>query len=1100
MTTNEVSVSDCVRKFVAMPRLVYRALPIGLLILAAVFSLAATICCAAPLNLVLDTGFNTPLPSRVTANGAPTTVVSFNNPEATINGVTIRFQGFDTITPIVTDPFATGSTANGLVAKFIVLGDLTLNADQKIFGIGFQLAKLEVANNATLAAGSVIDVSGEGRASGAGGGAGGSASPSVMSGYSPASASVAIGGWGGGTAFANGINGTNGATSTGQQYRQNGSGAFVNPGTPEYAALFGSSAGGAGQIGSGNVGVGAGGVAGAYTSAYAAQGGGGPGGPAGQGSSQFGGPAPGVTGGTGGTGGGGPQGMSGANASAIQEQLNPTAVYLHGGNGGGAGATGGVGLPGGGGGGGGGGGASSDQFGPRSSGGTGGLGGIGGLGGQAGAGGVGGGGGGGIQLLVRGTLNYGGLTTAVGGNGSLGQAGGLGAAGTAGAAGQSTGNLGGNGGAGGAGGAGGQGGVGGNGMGGSGGVIQIVSSNLAYTGSTTTTGGLAGDGVTRSANGATYIHAYSGPSAGLSNSAYFGARAAGDNPYRSHSGTSTVGGAPVGKFANVPAIVGGAAPYGMLVGAPFGSVASGVQAFGGGAAPPPAPGHMRVGAVTRVNASWLAAQYGMSAFNGNNQELLLYSAFGGDLKNPALMSVDQSHSPLFGDVIPSGPVRLRAGNGYLNDPTLTSGAVAPTDMANLPNLSTFAMYASGTQNVTASFSPYGTPRTFSGTPTVGTLGSPGASTVFLEDNGFLYLGILGSSATTGRGTGAIVEEDASGEYGVGLAAFDVRAGGNASVHGYAQGIGNAGTQTSGEMKLRTLQPPPINLGEPGPLYVQSSQSFSQIDVGEEWNSAAVPLYTKNLPLGTRQRVADVIYAPDYDDNVRSISIPIDANIFGPSPQLAGAGTSGMEYIAPGAQVGSTSLGTFSLTNADILSPINSIWRSSIQQSPQLIRLSVLSMQLDDPSGAFSVSGLPSSFVLNGNQSQSINVGFHPTTPGMHEAHLTLLTDVNAEVGQAGDTLTITLRAIGLMENADFNMDGIIDGGDLLIWQRNFGTGTGLATGDANSDGLVNSADLDIWRQQFGSSPGPLTAVPEPTSLASLIGCIFLIGFRSGRRV
>lgn len=1100
MPTNGVSLSACVRKIVATPGLVRRAQQIWSLIAGATFYLAATTCCAAPLNLVLDTGFSTPLPARITSNGAPTTVIGFLNPEATINGVTIRFLGFDTVTPIVTDPFSSGSTASGSVAKFIVLGDLSLNSDQKIFGIGFQLARLEVANNATLAAGSVIDVSGEGRASGAGGGAGGSASPSVMSGYFPAAATSAVGGWGGGTAFANGINGTSGEASSGRQYRQNGTFAFVNPGTPEYTALFGSSAGGAGQIGSGNVGVAAGGAASAYAGSFATQGGGGPGGPAGNGSAPLGGPAPGVAGGTGGTGGGGPQGMIGANATAIQEQLNPTAVYLRGGNGGGAGATGGEGLPGGGGGGGGGGGASSDQFGPRSSGGTGGLGGIGGLGGQAGAGGLGGGGGGGIQLLVRGTLNYGGSITATGGNGSAGQTGGLGAAGTSGAGGQSTGNLGGNGGAGGGGGAGGQGGVGGNGRGGGGGVIQIVSSNLAYSGSTTTTGGLAGDGVTRSASGATYIHAYSGTGAGLSTSAYFGARAAGANPYRSHSGTVSFGSAPADQFANVPAIVGGAAPYGMLVNAPFGNVASGVQGFGGGAAPPPEPGHVRVGAVTRVNASWLAAQYGMGAFNSNNQELLLYSAFGGDLKNPALMSVDQSHSPIFGDFIPSGPVRLRAGNGYLNDPALTPGATAPTDMANLPSFSTFAMYASGTQNVTASFSPYGTPRTFSGTPTVGTLGSPGASTVFLEDNGFLLVGLTGISETTGRGSGVNVEEDTSGEYGVGLGVFDVRAGGAASVYGRALGFGNTGTQTSGDMKLRTLQPPAINLGEPGPLYVQSTQSFSQVGVGEEWNSAPVPLYTKNLPLGTRQRVADVIFSPDYDDNVRAISVPIEANIFGPSPQLTGAGTSGMEFVAPGTQVGSTSQGMFSLVNADVLSPINSIWRSSIQQSPQLIRLSVLSMQLDDPTGAFSVTGAPSSFVLNGNQSQAINVGFHPTTPGAHEAHLTLLTDVNAEVGQAGDTLMITLRATGLTANADFNMDGDIDGGDFLIWQRGLGTGSSLATGDANSDGLVNSADLDIWRQQFGSSPGPLTAVPEPASLASMIGCLALIGLRKGRRV
>jgi hypothetical protein len=67
----------------------------------------------------------------------------------------------------------------------------------------------------------------------------------------------------------------------------------------------------------------------------------------------------------------------------------------------------------------------------------------------------------------------------------------------------------------------------------------------------------------------------------------------------------------------------------------------------------------------------------------NNQQVLLYSAFGDALSSPALMSVDPTHTTLF-DVVPTGPVRLRAGSGYLNDPSLTPGATTPTDMAALP--------------------------------------------------------------------------------------------------------------------------------------------------------------------------------------------------------------------------------------------------------------------------------------------------------------------------------------------------------------------------------------------------------------------------------
>ena len=73
------------------------------------------------------------------------------------------------------------------------------------------------------------------------------------------------------------------------------------------------------------------------------------------------------------------------------------------------------------------------------------------------------------------------------------------------------------------------------------------------------------------------------------------------------------------------------------------------------------------------------------------------------------------------------------------------------------------------------------------------------------------------------------------------------------------------------------------------------------------------------------------------------------------------------------------------------------------------------------------------------------------------------------------------------ENADFNGDNIVDGADFLIWQRGFGSGNSLATGDANGDLAVTDADLTIWKDQFGTDPTPVTAavaaVPEPTTLA-----------------
>ncbi|MBA4107221.1 MAG: hypothetical protein C0485_15865 [Pirellula sp.] len=76
------------------------------------------------------------------------------------------------------------------------------------------------------------------------------------------------------------------------------------------------------------------------------------------------------------------------------------------------------------------------------------------------------------------------------------------------------------------------------------------------------------------------------------------------------------------------------------------------------------------------------------------------------------------------------------------------------------------------------------------------------------------------------------------------------------------------------------------------------------------------------------------------------------------------------------------------------------------------------------------------------------------------------------------------------DNADFNGDGVVEGGDFLAWQRGFGISGGaqLEQGDANGDGLVDAEDLAAWSAAFGPVP-PLilssvtTIVPEPSAAA-----------------
>jgi hypothetical protein len=97
---------------------------------------------------------------------------------------------------------------------------------------------------------------------------------------------------------------------------------------------------------------------------------------------------------------------------------------------------------------------------------------------------------------------------------------------------------------------------------------------------------------------------------------------------------------------------------------------------------------------------------------------------------------------------------------------------------------------------------------------------------------------------------------------------------------------------------------------------------------------------------------------------------------------------------------------------------------------------------------------------------------------------------------------IVVDASGVAPDADVNSDGVVDGQDFLIWQRNVGaTSATLAQGDANRDRAVDGADLSYIRDQFGQAdPGHhhASAVPEPSALATLF-IVVAMAFVARRR-
>ena len=104
------------------------------------------------------------------------------------------------------------------------------------------------------------------------------------------------------------------------------------------------------------------------------------------------------------------------------------------------------------------------------------------------------------------------------------------------------------------------------------------------------------------------------------------------------------------------------------------------------------------------------------------------------------------------------------------------------------------------------------------------------------------------------------------------------------------------------------------------------------------------------------------------------------------------------------------------------------------------------------------------------------------------------------VGGTGNDVVLNLVA-GSLSNADFNADGIVDGADFLLWQRNAGltTGAELGQGDANGDGAVDAADLAVWKETFGTTAAAqnAAAVPEPNAVCLLLSSI--VGVAATRR-
>jgi len=95
-------------------------------------------------------------------------------------------------------------------------------------------------------------------------------------------------------------------------------------------------------------------------------------------------------------------------------------------------------------------------------------------------------------------------------------------------------------------------------------------------------------------------------------------------------------------------------------------------------------------------------------------------------------------------------------------------------------------------------------------------------------------------------------------------------------------------------------------------------------------------------------------------------------------------------------------------------------------------------------------------------------------------------DDPAAAGSGIDIGAVEVQPI--VDSADFDTDGDVDGADFLAWQRGFGTpNADKPDGDANNDVVVDAVDLGIWENHFGSGGGSLTELSAVGSRTPAVG-------------
>jgi hypothetical protein len=141
------------------------------------------------------------------------------------------------------------------------------------------------------------------------------------------------------------------------------------------------------------------------------------------------------------------------------------------------------------------------------------------------------------------------------------------------------------------------------------------------------------------------------------------------------------------------------------------------------------------------------------------------------------------------------------------------------------------------------------------------------------------------------------------------------------------------------------------------------------------------------------------------------------------------------------------------------------------------------------SGTFSLGVTPSFFA---GSTGNVFVSLPPTN-----------TQLGAEALASAITTIVRTNATAPANSADYNLNGIVDAADYVVWRKTLGNpavppGSGA---DGNADGTMNAPDYTLWRSHFGNPMGAgaslsTSTVPEPSSgLLLIIAAVLAIAPR-----